>query len=166
VWKQQPEFSGSTIDDLEELGMLGEGFFGRVSMVRMRANATGSTGEVCALKKMSKKQVLESGQLQQILREKQACAAISGVDANGNSPFVNQMYSTYVDRDSIYMLLNMLQGGEFFSLLHPEDGDVELDPDTARFYVANVFLGLSHIHDCGYVYRDLKPENIMVSSRE
>jgi serine/threonine protein kinase len=171
VWRAHPQFNGSKLEDLEELGMLGEGFFGRVSMVRIKAEVLAvrspnvKEGEVCALKKMSKKQVVESGQLQQILREKQASAAISGVDDDGNNPFVAQMYATYVDTDSIYMLLNMLQGGEFFSLLHPEDGDVELDPATAKFYVANVFLGLSHIHNCGYIFRDLKPENVMMNSK-
>lgn len=37
--------------------------------------------------------------------------------------------------------------------------------DRARFYAAQVLLGLNYIHKMGMVYRDLKPENIMIDHR-
>ena len=61
----------------------------------------------------------------------------------------------YQDNDAIYLLTNLYQGGELFSLLHSDEGDAELEPEIARFYVANVLLALEFVHDRGLVYRDL-----------
>ena len=36
---------------------------------------------------------------------------------------------------------------------------------SARFYAAEVLLGLEHIHSLDIVYRDLKPHNIMLTKQ-
>ena len=37
--------------------------------------------------------------------------------------------------------------------------------DAARFYAANIILGLEYLHSQGIAFRDLKPENLLVTSK-
>lgn len=39
--------------------------------------------------------------------------------------------------------------------------DKKFTEKRAKFYAAQVFLALEHLHSLGFVYRDLKPENIL-----
>jgi len=60
----------------------------------------------------------------------------------------------------VYFVLEYAAGGELFSRLHNKKG--KFGPETSKFYLAEIFLALEHIHSFGYAYRDLKPENIML----
>jgi serine/threonine protein kinase len=138
------------MDELVTLGVLGEGAFGRVTMVTWTPKAEQgqqSRTKVMALKQMSKRSVVESGQLEQVLRERVLAQRVSG------HPFLLELYNAYQDNDAIYMLTNLFQGGELFSLLHSEEGDAELEPHMARFYVSNILLAIEYMHEKGLVYR-------------
>lgn len=37
-----------------------------------------------------------------------------------------------------------------------------LKEEHARFYAAEMFLGVNELHKLGYIHRDLKPENFLV----
>lgn len=39
--------------------------------------------------------------------------------------------------------------------------DKKFTEKRAKFYAAQVFLAIEHLHSLGFVYRDLKPENIL-----
>lgn len=34
--------------------------------------------------------------------------------------------------------------------------------EDAKFYLAELALALSHLHQCGIIYRDLKPEKLLI----
>lgn len=61
------------------------------------------------------------------------------------------------------MLMELIQGGELFTLLHNEEFIETVDESSVRFYSANAVLGLQHMHRYDYAYRDLKPENLLIS---
>ena len=63
------------------------------------------------------------------------------------------------------MVMELVQGGELFHLLHGA-GDVDncLPVPQARFYAACVLDVWDYLHGSGWLYRDLKPENLLIDS--
>jgi serine/threonine protein kinase len=55
--------------------------------------------------------------------------------------------------------MDLCAGGELFYLLHLKG---RLQEKMAKFYFAEILLGLEYIHKQGVVYRDLKPENVLL----
>jgi CRP-like cAMP-binding protein len=145
-------------EDLEQICVLGEGTFGRVKLVQHRA-----TRRVMALKAMQKAQVVASHQQLNVVSEKDVMLA-------ADHPFVLKLYRTFSDRDQIYMLLELVQGGELWSLLYqnapglPRCSWGGFEVHTAMFYAGCVTAAFEHVHGMGVAYRDLKPENLLIDS--
>lgn len=59
--------------------------------------------------------------------------------------------------------MELVQGGELFTLLHNEEFIETVDESSVRFYSANAVLGLQHMHKYDFAYRDLKPENLLIT---
>ena len=55
--------------------------------------------------------------------------------------------------------MDFLAGGELFLRLGREGIFLEKD---AAYYVAEIVLGVDHLHSLGILHRDLKPENILL----
>jgi serine/threonine protein kinase len=73
---------------------------------------------------------------------------------------------TYITPSSVYLILDLLRGGDLFfhldqTLAH---GNAGFPEDKARIILAEVSLGLRHLHRCGFLHLDIKIENIMIHS--
>jgi cGMP-dependent protein kinase len=144
------------LSEMEEVGLLGQGSFGKVTLVSIRYKE--GDEEILALKCMSKAHVVQCGQAKHIVAEKEILEELPC------HPFVLQLHRTFQDKNCVYMLTELIQGGELFNYLHGDLGTGDcLEEHGARFYSSNVFLALEHLHKFDIVYRDLKPENLMVS---
>ena len=55
----------------------------------------------------------------------------------------------------IYIYQEFVPGGDFRTLLNNSG---VLKEEHAKFYIAEMFMGVDTLHKLGYIHRDLKPE--------
>jgi len=144
--------SSIKLTELKVKASLGAGTFGRVKLVYHAA-----TEKTYALKTMHKSEVVAHSQVTNVLNEKSLMMLC-------NHPFVLKLYATYMDKDRLYLLLEFIQGGELFSVLHTPSAD-GVPEAHAKFYGGGVCSALAFVHEKNIAYRDLKPENIMLDSK-
>lgn len=138
--------------DLVKFRILGVGTFGKVWLVSHKR-----TGVPYALKMLSKREIIGHHQVEGVIREKNIMSSI-------DHPFVVNLVSTFQDDRHLYMLIELVQGGELFSVVHTETRD-GIPNANSRFYAACILESLSHLHHRSISYRDLKPENILIDSK-
>ena len=139
--------------DLAVRGALGTlGTFGRVKLVYHA-----DSKRTFALKTMHKSEVVKYKQVTNVLNEKnlQQCC---------QHPFIQRLFAAYEDQHRLELLLEFIQGGELFNVLHTSTQD-GVSEASAQFYAAGICLALAHIHEKSIAYRDLKPENIMLDAK-
>lgn len=140
------------LKDLVKVRILGVGTFGKVWLVNHRRRET-----PYALKMLAKREIIGHHQVEGVIREKNIMSSI-------DHPFVVNLVNTFQDDQYLYMLIELVQGGELFSVIHTEVRDGIPNPN-ARFYAACILQSLSHLHHRNICYRDLKPENILIDSK-
>ncbi|RXM95886.1 Ribosomal protein S6 kinase 2 beta [Acipenser ruthenus] len=79
--------------------------------------------------------------------------------ADVNHPFVVKLHYAFQTEGKLYLILDFLRGGDLFTRLSKE---VMFTEEDVKFYLAELALGLDHLHGVGIIYRDLKPENILL----
>ena len=135
------------LDDLSVVATLGVGGFGRVKLVRHI-----KSDSHFALKCMYKGLVIAKRQTEHILNERNLLGMCQ-------HSFLPTLVTTFQDRTQIFVLMELILGGELFSLVATRG---RLKEREAAFYVANVTCALEYLHARNIAYRDLKPENLML----
>ncbi|KAI1076987.1 kinase-like domain-containing protein [Whalleya microplaca] len=144
--------------DFSLVRTLGTGTFARVCLVRPVAGSVEEREKVFALKILRKAEVIKLKQIDHVRDERQILADVSG------HPFITELITTFSDRDSLYMLLDYIPGGELFSYLRRHRRFPE---EWAQFYAAEIVMVLEYLHEQqgGVAYRDLKPENLLLDGQ-
>lgn len=144
------------LSDFRIVRTLGTGTFARVCLVRP-AGSEEDSDQVYALKILRKAEVIKLKQIDHVRHERQILADVAG------HPFITRLMTSFSDRDSLYMLLDYIPGGELFSYLRRHRRFPE---EWAQFYAAEIVLVLEFLHEQqgGVAYRDLKPENLLLDA--
>jgi protein kinase A len=138
------------LSDYELLATVGTGSFGRVRLCLHK-----STNTYMAIKILKKQKIIELKQVDHMVNEKRILEDIS-------HPFVVNCTAAFQDKHTLYLTMDYVAGGEFFTRLRSQN---TFSNDTARFYAASVVLIFQYLHSKGVVYRDLKPENLLICTK-
>lgn len=152
--KDSIDGSSVTLQDLKKHRVLGEGAFGRVWLVEHK-----QLRKVYALKTMAKDRLIQTKQIDMILREKNFLKIL-------RHPFILHSVATFQDDHYLYLILPMISGGELFNVLHGQKQQgVGLPNKNAAFYSACVTEALGYFHSRSIAYRDLKLENVLIDEQ-
>ncbi|XP_031744615.1 serine/threonine-protein kinase 38-like isoform X2 [Cucumis sativus] len=135
------------VDDFDLLTIIGKGAFGEVRVCREK-----TTGQVYAMKKLKKSEMLRRGQVEHVRAERNLLAE---VDSN----CIVKLYCSFQDDEFLYLIMEYLPGGDMMTLLMRKD---TLTEDEARFYVGEIVLAIESIHKHNYIHRDIKPDNLLL----
>ncbi|CAJ1426564.1 unnamed protein product [Effrenium voratum] len=137
------------LKDLKRLGLLGCGGFGAVELVEET-----KSGNMFALKALSKGFVVKSGMQASVMSEK-------NVQLMCDSPFIVKLFETYNSPEHLYFLLELALGGELYATYNKRN--MWGNEPCAKFYVAGTMAAFEHLHGKKIVFRDLKPENLLLT---
>nr|AML76692.1 putative LOV domain-containing protein [Simmondsia chinensis] len=137
------------LDHFKPIKPLGCGDTGSVHLVELKG-----TGELFAMKAMDKSVMLNRNKVHRACIEREI---ISFLD----HPFLPALYASFQTSTHVCLITDFCPGGELFALLDKQPMKI-FKEESARFYAAEVVIGLEYLHCLGIIYRDLKPENILL----
>lgn len=136
-----------TARDFEPLGIIGRGAFGEVRVCRYK-----ETGEIFAVKKMKKTEMIKKNQALHIRTEKD-------VLAEAQNPWIVGLNYSFQDEDFLYLVMDYAPGGDLMNLLMVKD---ILPENEVKFYAAELVMAIESMHKMNYIHRDLKPDNVLI----
>ncbi|KAM4600375.1 serine/threonine-protein kinase Sgk2b [Polymixia lowei] len=145
-----PDGSQVKPSDFDYLKVIGKGSFGKVLLARHRGS-----GGYYAVKVLQKQIILRRKEQRHVMAERSVL--LKGLQ----HPFLVGLHFSFQTANTLYFVLDYVNGGELFYHLQREG----LFPEPrATFYAAEMASALGYLHSLDIVYRDLKPENILLDS--
>jgi serine/threonine protein kinase len=108
-------------DDFQPVAIIGRGAFGEVRVCRKK-----DSGEIVAIKKMKKEEMIYKNQVGHVRAER-------NVLANADIPWIVDLICSFQDDKFLYLVMEYLPGGDLMTLLMKKD---ILTEEEAKFYMA------------------------------
>jgi serum/glucocorticoid-regulated kinase 2 len=148
-----PAGNGSvTVNDFKLLLVVGKGAFGKVFLVQRKSQRDDS---VLAMKVLQKQHVYSKNQVEHTAAERRILADI-------DHPFLVKLRYAFQTSQKLYLVMDYYVGGALYYHLRKSG---RFSVARSRFYAAELFLAISHLHSQNIVYRDLKLENVLMDKQ-
>ena len=132
------------------LYVIGKGGFGRVWKIQSK-----KTKVKYALKEMSKLKIIDKKSEKSINSEREFLSKL-------NHPFIVNMHYAFQDKDNLYLVMDLLNGGDLrFHISRYR----KFSEEQTRFFIANMVYALEYIHENNVIHRDIKPENLVLDEK-
>ncbi len=129
--------------------MIGHGGFGKVFCVRKN-----DSGKLYAVKVLNKARIVRKKAVSMTKLERDSMARI-------RSNFIVGLDFALQDTDNLYLVMDLMTGGNLrYHLKRTGFGEAR-----SAFYIAQILLGLEHMHSLRILYRDLKLDNVLLDYR-
>ncbi|XP_055816913.1 phototropin-2 [Solanum dulcamara] len=139
------------LNNFKPVRPLGCGDTGSVHLVELKG-----TGDLFAMKAMDKSIMLNRNKVHRACVEREIIALL-------DHPLLPTLYSSFQTETHVCLITDFCPGGELFALLDRQPMKI-FKEESARFYAAEVLIGMEYLHCLGIIYRDLKPENILLQA--
>jgi serine/threonine-protein kinase RIM15 len=144
----QPRAAAPSIKDFEIIKPISKGAFGSVYLAKKK-----STQEYFAVKCLKKADMIAKNQVTNVKAERAIMMW------QGESDFVAKLYWTFANNNFLFLVMEYLNGGDCASLVKTLGG---LPEEWSKRYIAEVVLGVQHLHGRAIIHRDLKPDNFLI----
>ncbi|EDW34883.1 GL18141 [Drosophila persimilis] len=146
-------------------GLLGTGAFSEVRL----AESKDTPGDHFAVKIIDKKAL--KGKEESLENEIRVLRRFSANHFDANCPNgtrlthpnIVQLLETYEDKSKVYLVMELVTGGELFDRIVEKGSYTERD---ASHLIRQILEAVDYMHEQGVVHRDLKPENLLYYSPE
>lgn len=143
-----PQSAEPTHEDYEMIKPISRGAFGTVYLAKKK-----NTLEYFAIKVLSKANVVSKNQISNVKFERLLLMM------QADSPYVAKLYVSFQTQDSLYLVMEYMNGGDCASLLKAVG---VLPENWAKLYTAEMVQILEYLHQIGIIHRDLKPDNFLI----
>ena len=137
-------------NSFDYLSIIGRGGFGKVWKVCHK-----QTKSLYAMKEMNKAKIIDKKSDKSVKSERDLLSKL-------NHPFIVNMHFSFQDSDNLYLVLDLLTGGDLRYHICKKRHFTE---DQSKFFISCIILGLEYCHYYNIIHRDIKPENLILDSK-